>query len=231
MQLKSFSHSLPLLLLLNLVAFMLAPTTYAQPITQSQQLLQEKNLEGTSFRQVPSALSGELPPTAVLGGYEANGAPLYLCSGIYAQGIHPGKVVAGNCNIGWGGDEILIPPSRYVVITNPVGTPFQWVSSAQGTPLPTNPVATGSEDGVPLYVCRAPYNSGIHPGKVVAGNCNFGWGGYEVVASQYEVLTVGGTSLPPVEPPPVEPPPVELPPEEDPPICSKKPNLPLCNRL
>jgi Protein of unknown function (DUF3421) len=38
------------------------------------------------------------------------------------------------------------------------------------------------------YVCRGRYNTGTHPGKVVDRGCNIGWGGAEVVLTQYEIL-------------------------------------------
>jgi len=58
-----------------------------------------------------------------------------------------------------------------------------------------NSWAAGHEaNGTPLYVCRANYNGGVHPGKVVAGNCNIGWGGNEIVLHSFEVLTTGSAS-------------------------------------
>jgi hypothetical protein len=38
------------------------------------------------------------------------------------------------------------------------------------------------------YVCRGRYNTGTHPGKVVDRGCNIGWGGTEIVLTQFEVL-------------------------------------------
>ena len=53
-----------------------------------------------------AASGGVLPPGAVVGGHEANGAPLYVCRTAYNGGVHPGKTVGAACNIGWGGKEI-----------------------------------------------------------------------------------------------------------------------------
>jgi hypothetical protein len=44
-----------------------------------------------------------------------------------------------------------------------------------------------------LYVCRATYNGGVHPGKIRQefGGCNIGWGGKEVTVNAYDVLLSG----------------------------------------
>jgi hypothetical protein len=57
---------------------------------------------------------GEIPPNAVAGGFE-DGHPLYLCHGSYEDGVHPGKIVAGNCNIGFGGSEIELHDYKVLV--------------------------------------------------------------------------------------------------------------------
>ena len=62
----------------------------------------------------------------------------------------------------------------------------KWASSTGR--LPANAFIGGSEPGRKLAVCRAPYKGGTHPGKVVAGKCNIGWGGKEIVLRTFEVL-------------------------------------------
>lgn len=56
--------------------------------------------------------------------------------------------------------------------------------------LPRNAIRGGiDQDGrVPLYICRAHHINGIHPGKLLSGKCNIGWGGGEVVLHHFEVL-------------------------------------------
>lgn len=118
-------------------------------------------------------------------GHEANGAPLYVCRADYQGGVHPGKVVAGNCNIGWGGMEVALQ-SFEVLVASRLQDPEMWKTGF----LPGNPnfVAGNESTGAPLYVCRAAFRGGVHPGKVVAGNCNIGWGGMEVALRSFEVL-------------------------------------------
>lgn len=65
-----------------------------------------------------------------------------------------------------------------------------WIDMMQGQPLPPDAVVGGFQP-VPratLFVCRANYNGGLHPGKLYDGRCNIGWGGDEVSLPQYQVL-------------------------------------------
>ncbi|BBL76446.1 DM9 repeat-containing protein [Methylomagnum ishizawai] len=69
----------------------------------------------------------------------------------------------------------------------------RWVAASGGT-VPEGAVKAGAEAAPgrqPLYVCRASYQGGLHPGKLRSDfkGCNLGWGGKEVVVPDYEVLT------------------------------------------
>ncbi len=127
-----------------------------------------------------AASTGRLPANAFIGGSEGR-RKLAVCRAAYKGGTHPGKVVAGRCNIGWGGKEIVI--SKFEVMTNK-GVKLAWVKRRWARGM----IIGGSERGRSLPVCRAKYRSGTHPGKVVAGKCNIGWGGKEIVLSTFEVL-------------------------------------------
>jgi hypothetical protein len=122
----------------------------------------------------------------ILGGQEP-GRTLPICRAAYRNGLHPGKIVAGRCNFGWGGKEI--PSLKFDVLT---GSPaIRWIAARNGAPLPAGAFIGGSEPARLLPVCRASYQKGVHPGKVVAGNCNIGWGGKEIVLAAYEVMVPG----------------------------------------
>jgi len=127
-----------------------------------------------------AASTGRLPANAFIGGSEGS-RKLAVCRAAYQGGTHPGKVVAGKCNIGWGGKEIVI--RKFEVMTNK-GVKLAWAKgpSAKGM------IIGGAERGRSLPVCRGKYKSGTHPGKVVAGKCNIGWGGKEIVLRSFEVL-------------------------------------------
>lgn len=67
-----------------------------------------------------------------------------------------------------------------------------WVSANNGS-IPSGSMVSGHEaNGEKLYVCRANYEGGVHPGKVRSafGACNIGWGGKEVPVKEYETYVV-----------------------------------------
>jgi tetratricopeptide (TPR) repeat protein len=102
----------------------------------------------------------------------------YICRGPYAGGIHPGEVVAGNCNIGYGGKEIFLPSYEVGVGSGAWG--------AQGR---QGPLVGGREGDGELLVCRASIDGAWHGGKVFKGRqCNVGFGGAERIAPSYELF-------------------------------------------
>lgn len=75
---------------------------------------------------------------------------------------------------------------------------FKWVKQENGN-VPANAMAAGSDDsqrpdetqGNPtLFICRASYNGGLHPGKVrpELKACNIPFGGQEISVTSYEIL-------------------------------------------
>jgi hypothetical protein len=142
---------------------------------------------------VPAA-NGVVPANAIIGGNET-GRTLPVCRARYNQGVHPGKVVGKNCNFSTGGKEVLAPQYE-VLVGNPAALTqnpqlVRWIA-AQGGQVPTGAFSGGNEPGRSiLLICQAPYQGGVHVGKVLGGNCNFGYGGREVLSPQYAVLVVG----------------------------------------
>lgn len=152
-------------------------------IGQPQQTVNEQWVrKAPKFRWVRSEMD-YIPSNAVVGGYEQN-RTLYICKAPYGNGMHPGKVVDDNCDIGYGGQEIVIPSGDYQILT---GSGFSWVKARNGM-LPNNAVSGGHENGRPLYICRVNYIGGKHPGKIVGRFCNFSYGGKEIIRPNYEVL-------------------------------------------
>jgi hypothetical protein len=130
---------------------------------------------------VPSEEGRPIPDGAVVGGHERE-SPLYVCRAPYKGGLHPGKIVAGKCNITWGGEEVS--PDDYQVLT---GDGY-WAK--RGT---AGAYVAGLEAGHGLYLCRAHYvepdngqDRGVHPGKVVSGKCNIGYRHIEVLTDDFE---------------------------------------------
>jgi diguanylate cyclase (GGDEF)-like protein len=64
---------------------------------------------------------------------------------------------------------------------------LSWVAASAGQ-IPGGAVVGGQESGRSLFICRANHQNGVHPGKVVARNCNIGYGGKESEVRNYEVL-------------------------------------------
>ncbi len=212
-----------------------------------------------------AAYNGSLPENAVIGGNE-HGTDLPVCRALYKEAWHSGKVVGNNCNIGWGGDEIVI--SEFEVLVNQGAVRIEWVPlngqipanvveagvqegkrilvgqadraednsvhpgkiigvpgeficnygyggaeivertnyriliatpviewTAYDGSLPENVVSGGKENGTSLAVCRGSYKGTAHPGKVVGGKCNIGYGGKEIELTAFEILVNGGVPL------------------------------------
>jgi hypothetical protein len=123
--------------------------------------------------------AGWIPTEAIVGGRDASGNPLYLCSGEYSGGVHPGKTRPEfkGCYISWGGKEISTRSYRVLMPS--------WGSDVSRAML-----AGSQANGEPLYVCRAEYGGDRHLGKSspTLGACSIGWGGNEVAVFPYEVL-------------------------------------------
>lgn len=132
------------------------------------------------------ASGGAVPQGAMIAGVEASGAPLYLCGVVYNGGYHTGKVRPGfsGCNIGYGGKEVTV--KSYDIAAGRA----TWVA-ASGDNIPRDAFGAGFEaSGAPLYICRASYKGGTHPGKARPGfhGCNIGYGGKEITVRDYEVI-------------------------------------------
>ena len=138
---------------------------------------------------------GEVPMNAVPGGNEARGAPLYICRAKRDDGIHPGKVFDGKCNVPWGGSEVVASEYQLLVTTGKVD--LVWRSGGDLR----SAVVGGQVGNKLLRVCRVAHRAGgiagwlstdlgTHPGKLANGRCYFSYGGGELVRSDFEFLSV-----------------------------------------
>ena len=144
----------------------------------------------SGVRWVDSAVGRQLPSGAIQGGTEQsgynNGMPLYVCRAAYSGSYHPGKLVSGKCNISYGGREIEAQTYQVAVGSGSWSRPKQGYVGA---------LIGGQEPGRTLYVCRVNFieagtgiRHGYHPGKVVDGRCNFGFGGKELGNTTFELF-------------------------------------------
>ncbi|KAJ2630387.1 hypothetical protein H4R22_002701 [Coemansia sp. RSA 1290] len=74
-----------------------------------------------------------------------------------------------------------------------------WVAAGNGY-IPPEAVQGGMEkDGSPLFVARAMYKGGLHPGKAAQhiqdGGCSIGWGHKEINVHEYQVLCGDASKL------------------------------------
>jgi hypothetical protein len=77
-----------------------------------------------------------------------------------------------------------------LVAAYPAQARVQWVRASGGT-IPGGAVQAGNEaNGAPLYICRAQYNGGLHPGKTRPGfnGCNIPYGGQELTVPVYDII-------------------------------------------
>jgi hypothetical protein len=147
------------------------------------------------------------------------GSPMYICRSRYQGSTQPGKWVRGNCNIAYGGQEI-VRTSYEIAYGNAT-----WQAYNEN---PNGLIQTGTDrDGAPLYTCRVRYRGspdfpqlpgfpfgndlGYQPGKLRNGSCHIPIGGKEVVrGTPFEALYAAGGYYPPYPPP--YPPPAPTPP-------------------
>jgi len=139
------------------------------------------------------AYQGTMPAHAVTGGFE-NGTDQVVCRSFYNGANHPGKVVGGGCNLGWGGKEIVSP--TYDVLVNEEEISLQWV--AYSGSIPKHAVVGGTEGDRSYYVGQFTRTDGsVHAGKVFGtpGNYifNYGYGGKELTEkSGFRILIQEG---------------------------------------
>jgi Protein of unknown function (DUF3421) len=164
---------------------------------------------GIAWRDVQSPFTPG--PGAIVGGpgnAPEPGSPMYVCRASVEGSVIPGKWVKGNCNVAFGGKEIVATQYQ-IAYGEAVWQPYS--GTAYGL------LRTGTDsDGTPLFSCRVHYNPGFpqgdqgnQPGKLLNGACRIPYGGGElVIGPPFEALYSGG-GYPPYPPPypPYSPPP------------------------
>lgn len=79
-------------------------------------------------------------------------------------------------------------PLALILFSSQAACEISWqpVTNGQNS---SNAIQGGWEaNGTQLPVCRAYRGNERHPGKVVNGRCNYGYGGREISSSMYDVL-------------------------------------------
>jgi hypothetical protein len=138
------------------------------------------------------ASGGQIPMGAQPHGHETDGTPLWVARSPGhtisnpIPGIQPGKVRPGfgAALIPLGGQEVSLVDYE-VLMEGGI-----WIAGDSGN-IPDGAIVCGREDnGDPLFVARASFAGGVHPGKIrfAFGNALIGLGGKEVPVQNYEVL-------------------------------------------
>jgi hypothetical protein len=140
--------------------------------------------------------TGEVPHGAVYAGSE-NEFSYYVCRGEYMNGLHPGKLHAGKCNIEFNFGEVVLDTYEVLLEESDL---VRWVPDSLGA-APPDAFPVGSEDGSTVYSCAAEVwqkdefgtvigSFGIHSGKMRASNCNIPYGGGAYLTDRYSVLVL-----------------------------------------
>lgn len=119
--------------------------------------------------------SGNVPPGSMQGG-TCEGKPLYVVRTKFKGEVIPGKLWGYACHFPHGGKELM--NAEYQVLKN---VPGKWVKASKGE-IPTAALYCGKEsDGQSLFLARAEYVNGVHPGKIRHGyaGARISWGGLE----------------------------------------------------
>ncbi|XP_055918204.1 uncharacterized protein LOC129950333 [Eupeodes corollae] len=138
-------------------------------------------------RWVASSADSPIPPFAVLGGQDSDGAPIYVGRSYHEGDTLPAKVVPNKhcAYVSWGGREIV--KSEFEVL---VGENYRFVNCPTHT-IPVDAVRAGNTvDGEPLYIGRCSFEGSETVGKIhPTHRCLYiPYGGEEHRMDCYEVL-------------------------------------------
>ncbi|KAF9230976.1 hypothetical protein BU15DRAFT_68720 [Melanogaster broomeanus] len=118
----------------------------------------------------------------------------------FGSGFQPGFASMNNfekyCQEHWGKPKLTLPPPSSEDPASVIRPAVSWIYGHLGV-LPTNAIEGGFEaDGSRLYVARAPYAGGIHPGKASATLVHISYDGKEIVIrSNFELLVGARTAV------------------------------------
>lgn len=143
---------------------------------------------------------GAAPANAVVAA-GSNEHPMHICRlPMPDKSLHPGKLVNGNCYVGFGGKEIKAPLKDAEVLAS--SAPTGW-ADVKGGQVPASALKAGTANGVTMHFCRAKHE-GKTPvaGKEYKGNCYYGYGGKEIKTAEFQVMGLMKVAAAPTAPPP-----------------------------
>ncbi len=129
---------------------------------------------------------GAVPANAVLAA-GPNEQPMHICRlPMVDKILHPGKLVNGNCYVGYAGKEIkgALTAAEVLGSSAPVG----WADVKDGK-VPAGALSAGVAGDVTMHFCRAKHEGkSFHAGKEWRGNCYYGYGGKEIKTAEFQVM-------------------------------------------
>ncbi|HRI29100.1 MAG TPA: DUF3421 domain-containing protein, partial [Chitinophagales bacterium] len=135
---------------------------------------------------------GSVSTKSVIGGVE-NNKKMEICRCDYQNGKHAGKVVAGKCNIGYGGTEVAV--STFEVLEGTLGCNLHWVRWTGKIPDNALVAGTVEENGKHnMYVIKTKIGNSEHCGKLREGwdKGIVGYGGKEELLTPTHILVQCG---------------------------------------
>lgn len=122
--------------------------------------------------------SSKLPNNALIVGHAADNRPLFLCAAVVGTAIYPGKTWSADqpCIYSDGQSELRAGVNAYAIATTTLS--IAWMPAASTPRDKLIPVGAAA-GGRTLYLCRAPFAKGIHPGRIddATGGCTVSHGG------------------------------------------------------
>jgi hypothetical protein len=111
--------------------------------------------------------ANKIPSDAIVGGFDVDKSPLYICRHNVESDLIPGKASEKmGCHLSFNGKEIAIKTTEnYEVL---VGKNVEWVPRHGTDPLPHNAFLSGHKSkGEPIYVGRCTLNDSKGESEVI----------------------------------------------------------------
>nr|XP_022919390.1 uncharacterized protein LOC111428191 [Onthophagus taurus] len=124
----------------------------------------EKDFAGFVWRECKvDNIPDDVVKSAVVGGNDSDGCPIYIGKSNYNNDVIPAKVMPTKkaAYIAYSGKEHLVPEVEILCERK-----FKWVSWQKGDQVPKNAVIGGKTSNEDLYIGRAEHNGALTIGKL-----------------------------------------------------------------
>ncbi|XP_066259122.1 uncharacterized protein [Euwallacea similis] len=133
------------------------------------------------------ARHGHVPSTALLGGNDIDGSPIYVGRAFHEGDWIPAKVIPSKhiAYVPYGGNEVGVEKFQVLCEQH-----FEWLPNHDGRVPPNAVVGGKTSDGEDLYIGRVGHDGAWTVGKVQPSHntCYIPFDGKEVAHKEYEIL-------------------------------------------